>query len=198
MLVLHLQKLLAVSGGYGTKSPFKGSEQQLYRCRDLSLANRCGRTEEDSTPVWRWSSSNPPQSLLEKTGDSTQTTAIRRPTVRPEEDRGFLQPQEKSALKKSQFIRSSVVENGVKQTAWETSLNPELKRGPRPELLEEELDNDDLDPESVSRSGVYRTEVLLKWSEYPHYQFGKRMAQHQLRIDEDACSTKLEEREKDQ
>ena len=38
----------------------------------------------------------------------------------------------------------------------------------------------DWDPESASRVGAYQTEVLLRWSEYHHRQYRRRMAPQHL------------------
>ena len=34
-----------------------------------------------------------------------------------------------------------------------------------------ELDDDEWDPETVSRAGDYQTKALLKWAEFYHRQF---------------------------
>ena len=46
---------------------------------------------------------------------------------------------------------------------------------------------EDWDSESVSRAGAYQMEVLLRWSEYHHRQYQRRMAsqhldQHAIRV----------------
>ena len=48
--------------------------------------------------------------------------------------------------------------------------NFQLLKSP-PEMVLSQLDNEEWDPETVSRAGAYQTEALLKWLEYPHRQF---------------------------
>ena len=49
-----------------------------------------------------------------------------------------------------------------------------------PEMVLEELDEDEWDPETMSRAGAYQTEALLKWGEFHHGQFRRRMAESHL------------------
>ena len=47
-------------------------------------------------------------------------------------------------------------------------------------MVLEELDDNEWDPETISRSGAYQTEALLKWAEFYHRQFRRRMAESHL------------------
>ena len=40
--------------------------------------------------------------------------------------------------------------------------------------------DEEWDPEAISREGAYKTEVLLRWSEYHHRQYQRRMASEHL------------------
>ena len=62
------------------------------------------------------------------------------------------------------------------------SLTPGLQilKSP-PEMVLEELDDIEWDPETVSRAGAYQTEALLKWAEFYHRQFRRQMAEQHLR-----------------
>ena len=57
--------------------------------------------------------------------------------------------------------------------------NLQLLKSP-PEMILSQLESDEWDPEMVSHAGAYQTEALLKWSEYHHRQFRRRMAEQHL------------------
>ena len=48
-------------------------------------------------------------------------------------------------------------------------------------MVLEELDDDEWDPETVSRASAYQTEALLKWAEFYHRQFRLWIAKQHLR-----------------
>ena len=48
-----------------------------------------------------------------------------------------------------------------------------------PEMVLAQLE-EDWDPESASRAGAYQTEVLLRWYEYHHLQYRRRMVSEHL------------------
>ena len=47
-------------------------------------------------------------------------------------------------------------------------------------MVLEELDDNEWDPETVSRAGAYQTEALLKWAKFYHPQFRRQMAESHL------------------
>ena len=47
-------------------------------------------------------------------------------------------------------------------------------------MILSQLESEEWDPETVSHAGAYQTEALLKWSEYHHRQFRRRMAEPHL------------------
>ena len=61
------------------------------------------------------------------------------------------------------------------------SLTPGLQILKSPlEMVLEELDDDEWDPETVSRAGAYQTKALLKWAEFYHRQFRHQIAKQHL------------------
>ena len=47
-------------------------------------------------------------------------------------------------------------------------------------MILSQLDGEAWDPETVSQAGAYQTEALLRWSEYHHRQYWRRMASQHL------------------
>ena len=63
--------------------------------------------------------------------------------------------------------------------AW-IALTPDLQLIPSPpEIVLTQLE-EHWDPEAASQTGAYQTEALLRWSEYHHRQYQRRMASQHL------------------
>ena len=64
--------------------------------------------------------------------------------------------------------------------AWVT-LTPDLQLIPTPpEMVLSKLEEDAWDLETASRARAYQTKALLRWLEYHHWQFRRRMATQHL------------------
>ena len=63
--------------------------------------------------------------------------------------------------------------------AW-VALTPDLQLiASPPEMVLDQTDTD-LNPEEASYGGAYQTEALLRWSEYHHRQYRRRLATQHL------------------
>ena len=83
-----------------------------------------------------------------------------------------------SSSKHENCTQAKTIPRGYEATSGEwVALTPGLQilKSP-PEMVLEELDDDEWDPETMSRAGAYQTEVLLKWTKFYHRQFRHRMA----------------------
>ena len=79
-------------------------------------------------------------------------------------------------------MQAKIIPRGYQATsgAWVT-LTLDLQLVPMPpEMVLAELEEDAWDPETASRAGAYQTKALLRWSEYHHRQFRRRMATQHL------------------
>ena len=87
-----------------------------------------------------------------------------------------------NSSKPENCTQSKTIPRGYEATSGEwVALTPGLQilKSP-PEMVLEELDDDEWDPETVSRAGAYQTEALLKWAEFYHRQFRRQMAESHL------------------
>ena len=78
-----------------------------------------------------------------------------------------------NSSKSENCTQAWTIPRGYEATSGEwVSLTPVLQilKSP-PEMVLEELDDDEWDPETVSRAGAYQTKALLKWAEFYHCQF---------------------------
>ena len=96
----------------------------------------------------------------------------------------FLAPGSRLLLNSSRpenFTQAKIVPRGYQADsgAW-IALTPDLQliQSP-PEMVLDQLE-EEWDPESASRAGAYQTEALLRWSEYHHRQYRRRMASQHL------------------
>ena len=96
----------------------------------------------------------------------------------------FLAPGSRLLLNSSRpenCTQAKIVPRGYQATsgAW-IALTPDLKLiASPPDMILEQLDGD-WDPESASQAGAYQTEALLRWSEYHHTQYRRRLASEHL------------------
>ena len=78
--------------------------------------------------------------------------------------------------------QAKTIPRGYQATSSEwIALTPNLQllKSP-PEMVLSQLEDNAWDLETVSRAGAYQTKALLKWSEYHHHQFRRRMAEQHL------------------
>ena len=79
-------------------------------------------------------------------------------------------------------MQAKTIPRGYQATSSEwIALTPNLQllKSP-PEMVLSQLEDNAWDLETVSRAGAYQTKALLKWSEYHHHQFRRRMAEQHL------------------
>ena len=77
--------------------------------------------------------------------------------------------------------QAKIVPRGYQATsgAW-VALTPRFQLVPTlPELVLDQLD-EEWDLEAINQEGAYKTEALLRWSEYHHRQYQRRMASEHL------------------
>ena len=97
----------------------------------------------------------------------------------------FLTPGSRLLLNSSRpenCTQAKTIPRGYQATsgAW-IALTPDLQLIPTPpEMVLSQFDDNTWDPETASRAGAYQTEALLRWSEYHHHQFRRRMAAQHL------------------
>ena len=96
----------------------------------------------------------------------------------------FLAPGTRLLLNSSRpenCSQAKIVPQGYQATsgAW-IALTPALQLLPTPpEMILAQLE-EDWDPESASRGGVYQTEALLRWSKFYQLQYQRRLAAEHL------------------